>query len=145
MYLGSPLSHTVYEAEITDMILSAHLLLQEKNLSTVRFVTDNQAALKAAFRAKPRTGDHLAKLLKQMLLQLRSKNKRMHLELTWVPGHEGIQGNELTDEAINKVATRIELSLSEECPRYLRTSLPASATALKRTYIEELKKRALAH
>lgn len=144
-YLGSPHRHTVYEAELTGLVLGTHLLLQEQRLTTVQIATDNQAAIKAIQQRKPHAGHHLVQTLEKQLLQLQVKYRRLRIDLTWTPGHEGILGNEIADRAANKATCKQELALPEEYPTALQKLLPSNTAALKQTYHKSLQKRALQH
>ena len=58
--LGTETEHTVYEAEITAVILALHLLMQvERNLPRVTIRVDNQAVLLGLKNQRTKPGHHL--------------------------------------------------------------------------------------
>lgn len=57
--LGKVNEHTVYEAELIGIYLGHVLLQKEKSLNHGILSADNQAALKAIQRRKPRSGNQI--------------------------------------------------------------------------------------
>lgn len=67
------------------------------------------------------------------------KRRHPQLEITvgWVPGHEGVEGNEAADEEAKRAATEGS-SPKDELPAVFRKVLPKSRSAAKKTYTKEL-------
>ncbi|KAF8592097.1 hypothetical protein K439DRAFT_1290162, partial [Ramaria rubella] len=63
------------------------------------------------------------------------------LILYWVPGHEGIVGNEAVDK-MAKDAADGESSRRSQLPAFLCRHLPHSASAVKQSYKDQLKQQA---
>ena len=67
-------------------------------------------------------------------------NKRAMITYSWFPGREGVRGNEEADEQA-KAAGGEEISQAKDIPRALRKVLKSNATAIRREYNVELKRR----
>lgn len=111
---------TVFQAEVTAITLAATEITQRgERDQTVELYTDSQAAISALQREW--TDSRLIKDCKRELTRLSNLNK---VQVIWVPGHTGIEGNEKADEAARKAARETTLGQSP--------SLPVSMTYLKR-------------
>lgn len=137
-HLGSDEEHTVYEAETLGLTLAAQLLLTERNVEyPASILLDNQAAIRCG-EAKSKEGSgFLASQLDEMTRYIERRRRRngnddFKLTIRWVPGHEGIIGNELADQEAKKAAIGHENdSARRQLPKYLRTEpLLCSAPAL---------------
>jgi hypothetical protein len=69
------------------------------------------------------------------------KHKEMRMTIRWVPGHEGVPGNEEADRTA-KQAIEEGSSPEKELPAPLRKGLPRGRAAMQRAIQETLKARA---
>lgn len=82
-------------------------------------MADNTASLRAIQNHKPHPAHHLVDELLQRIEALQRRHPGIDLTLRWVPGHKGIEGNELEDKEAKKAA-RGDSSLVEDLPGWLR-------------------------
>lgn len=141
--LGTTSEHTVFEAEAVGLILGAHLLARERG-TEARFGVDNTAVIKSSRRPKARPGHYLLREFHMMVerqhRQREARGSGLDIEVVWTPGHEGIVGNELADQAAKTAAMGLS-SRRRELPGILRKTLPLSISALRRAHTEELKQK----
>ena len=98
--------------------------------------TDNQASLRAYSVRKPTPGGYLIEDARTLFNTITKKWLRVRLKLQWVPGHEGIEGNEKVDTEA-KCATEGEHHNRRNEHHRLIKVLPASKSATK----QHLKKK----
>jgi len=95
---------TVFQAELLAIKRCAELCLEEALSQKEIFIaSDSQAALRSLEASKIRSKTTLECI--QILNQLTSTNK---VKLVWVPGHSGIDGNELADQLAKLAAVSSE-------------------------------------
>ena len=137
--VGRASRHTVYESECIGQILALKML-QKLGQDLVRkdiiVAMDNQASLRAYSVRKPTPGGYLIEDARTLFNAITKKWPRVRLKLQWVPGHEGIEGNEKADMEAKRVTE------GEHCNRrnehhHLIKVLPASKSATK----QHLKKK----
>ena len=58
-HLGSLTRHTTPDSEAIGVVLSMHLLKQERNVTTVSVSIDNQPVISATDMRRPRAGQHI--------------------------------------------------------------------------------------
>jgi len=95
------------ESECIGQILGLKMLQklgQDLNGIEVMVATDNQAALQAYDVRKPTPGSYLVEDARKLIREIESKWPRVKLKLQWVPGHEGIEGNEKADTEAKRAA-----------------------------------------
>ncbi|KAK7063814.1 hypothetical protein R3P38DRAFT_2491623 [Favolaschia claudopus] len=129
VHLGNTDEHTVFEAEIVGLILCLSIAASIPRLRSVAFLIDNQAAIRAVANPKPQPGQHLVRLFHDTLRDLMRKRRTFDLQIGWVPGHQGVEGNEVVDEAAKEAAQ----GQFSELPTKLHIlhDLPSSVAALK--------------
>ena len=160
--LGTGHLHTVFEGELTGIILGLHLVNNYPEIHLpINFSADNQAALKAIRNRHSQPGQHLVDEIHRLLEILRTRiadEQRNHLgrftrdnpdnpvkpeeniTFTWVAGHSGSTGNEEADK-VAKEAAEYESDHRDRLPPYLHQTLPASVSAICQMINNETKQR----
>jgi ribonuclease HI len=106
-HLGHDTKYTVYSAESTGLLLGAYLLQSEmSHFSLVTFTTDNQAAILAIDQYRPGPSHTILDEFEGIIECIREEQGHLDITLAvqWVPGHQGIQGNEDADQAAKQAA-----------------------------------------
>jgi ribonuclease HI len=138
--LGPQRHHTVYEGEAVGAILGAKLISREWGARSVIFYIDNCALIMATQITKPAPGHHFIDTLHKYISTLQTRNHNLHITFKWIPGHKGVEGNELADEQAKKSITEGSSS-AQHIPEQLSGPLPHSKSALKQAYNEKLKRK----
>lgn len=139
-HLGSSRRHTVYEAECVGQLLAFELVRKERDVGTVTLGVDNQASIRGIHSVRPSPGHYLLDEMHRRIKELQRRHEDIALKVVWVPGHEGVVGNEWADEEAKK-ASQGESSSEERLPAFLREDLPASKSAVKQAYAEKIKRQ----
>ena len=138
-HLGPSTEHTVYEAEIVATILGVELLRTERQLvRRASIALDNTAAISASTLRTSAPGRYLTDIFHAHVKKLKDAHPGLRLTLRWVPGHEGVAGNEAADKAAKEAAAG-RSSATKELPKELRKRLPHSASRARQNYAQELK------
>src|SRR5437773_2959514 len=66
--------------------------------------TDSQAAITATTKPGKQSGQSLIQSTIDSIDRLKIEQPNINLTITWIPGHEGIPGNEKADEAAKSAA-----------------------------------------
>jgi len=143
LHLRPESEHTVHEAELVGVLLGLHLIGTERRSSTTCMLgVDNQAAIKAFHSDLRRPGHHIAReaILLANRIQKRRSKVTYSLTMQWTAGHEGIAGNEAADKEAKKAA-KGKTSEKHLLPPYLRKPLLINPAAIKRSYVDKLKKK----
>ncbi|PPR06479.1 hypothetical protein CVT24_002565, partial [Panaeolus cyanescens] len=111
--LGDPEENTVYEAELMGLVLGMEMAIEKKFKGAVHIGLDNQAVLATIRSRKPRFAQHIWTRFEKLVKSYLKKDRSNMVILRWVPGHEGVEGNEKADEAA-KVATENRRGEGEE-------------------------------
>ncbi|MBW0472683.1 hypothetical protein O181_012398 [Austropuccinia psidii MF-1] len=127
---------TNFESELVGIKLAIELIRRElysrrekqETIGETHIFCDNQGALrKVANPTIPSTGQQLYLQISNELLSL---SQLTTINLTWCPGHNGIEGNERADTEARKAASN---------PLTRRQTLPTSRAKIKQRIIEENK------
>ena len=137
-HLGASSSHTVYEAELVGITLAAHLLKAERCGQVAKIGVDSQAAMDALNLNRPAPSHYLVDEARKLLNAVKVQHPATKLLVRWIPGHMGIEGNEMADSEAKKAAMGSG-SPPHTLPSFLRNPLPASSSATKRAFNESIK------
>lgn len=99
VYLGDKHTSTVYAAELKGIYLALKIAQQELGDSQreVLLFTDNQAAITITGAPRSRSGAYMLAEIIELYDDLRTRTP--YIEISWIPAHTGIEGNEAADIA----------------------------------------------
>jgi len=100
------------------------------------------AALQASQSRRPTPGHYLMDHLHDLTEALNRRHRQLQLTFRWVPGHEGVVGNERADQEAKQAARGLS-SPTADLPKCLRDTLPASVSKVKQNLTAKLKNNAL--
>jgi ribonuclease HI len=98
VHLGLDKEHEVYEVEVLGLQLGLQLLTQEHWVDNAVFFTDSQAAIRTLASGR---AEHIAYAfadLNSLSTSVLTKHWGIRINTRWIPGHEGVEGNEKADE-----------------------------------------------
>ncbi|EJD33662.1 hypothetical protein AURDEDRAFT_76826, partial [Auricularia subglabra TFB-10046 SS5] len=126
-YLGSLAHHAVFEAELTGIWLALRVIMEQPEVNEAVVCLDNQPAITRSHDPKPKSGQLITDAIHAELEAIRARRPGFLLRLVWLPGQEGVDGNELADLHAKKAAAGID-----SAPLVLNgRRLPRSAAALR--------------
>lgn len=135
--LGTTDKHTVYEAELTGIILALDIAEGIKHTNEVIICTDNQAAIRATTQQRAVPGQQLVEQIQiHKAIRLIRRKRGIKIKIIWTPGHEGVEGNEEADRQAGKAI--IEGDINTEHLEKL-SDLPISQSAVRQRFEQELK------
>ena len=142
-HLGALTDHTVFEAEAVGILLALHLLWLEWDTTKAIIQIDNQAVLGALAIRKVKPGQNIIdEIISQVKNTWRwSGNVGFQLELGWVKGHSGVEGNKRVNREARE-ATKGRSSRMHSLPSFLtKKDLPKSIMAQRQMYNASLMER----
>ncbi|KDQ51477.1 hypothetical protein JAAARDRAFT_96555, partial [Jaapia argillacea MUCL 33604] len=95
--------HTVYEAEAVGLVLGMELLSRERGVRMAELKIDNQVAIQGTLNLAFSFLSILDAFHGAVDRALR-QHRELQLMIRWVPGHEGISGNERADTEAKEAA-----------------------------------------
>ena len=135
-HLGALTDHTVFEAEAVGVLLALHLLRFEWDATKAIILIDNQAILGTLVIHKAKPAQNIIdEIISQVENTWRQAgNLGFQLELGWVKGHSGVEGNKRVDQEA-KEATKGRSSQTCSLLSYLtEKDLLKSITAQRQMY-----------
>jgi ribonuclease HI len=142
LYLGPESEHTVFEAELAGAAMAAKMLNVESS-GRYTVALDNQAAIQMTRRERAIPGQYLVNAVHRQIQGVVELQAGARVVMRWVPGHEGVEGNERVDKEAKRAA-KGETSHEWEIPIECQGVLPISRAAETQRHNEELKRQARA-
>ena len=142
-HLGPLTNHTVFEAEAVGLLLALHMLKYECDAPWAIVRLDNQAVLGALHICKP---SPTQVIIDEIIAQMErnwagASNPAYTLDVTWVWGHIGVEGNERVNREA-KEAAKGHSSQKRNLPKFLtKAPLPKSISAQWQEFNTELMRR----
>ena len=107
----------VYDAEMLALLrgLEAAVELQrelpevDRRRSTIILFADNTSSVEAITEEKPGLSQHISQRFVEAAMSFLNENQGANIEVSWVPGHMNIEGNNRADE-LAKEATKLKLA-----------------------------------
>lgn len=97
------------------------------DLREATIYTDNQAAIRATCHPQRSSGQYILRRIARQLDLLRDDRSGWRIRLQWVPGHEGVPGNEEADW-LAKLAAIEAIQRAQEHERVARINAPNQTT-----------------
>lgn len=142
LHLGPSDEHSVPEAEVVGLILGAELIRQERRqVKRASIALDNRGAPQASLEIASKPGQGRMAVLHRTIGRAHKAHNRLDLTIRWVPGHLGVDGNELADDAAKEAARGCSSSMAR-LPAPLRQPLPVNASKARQSHLAALREQA---
>ena len=138
--LGSMEDHTVFEAEVVGLLLGLHMVMFEREGRKAIIQIDNQVVLGAIVCCKPSSVQYIIDEAIPQIGKIWSEvnDPAIWLEIAWVRGHSGKEGNKKVDVAAKEVA-RGKSSQVHNLPKFLAGRvLPKSIATQRQKHAEKI-------
>ena len=122
-------------------MLGMELLRQERTVSRVTLAADNVASILRSASTNAAPAQYIWDMFHDGWAKAKKRHRNLQLTIRWVPGHEGVWGNEEADR-LAKAAVGEGSSAAKRLPATLRKALPRSKAALWKEAKMELTRRA---
>ncbi|KAF5372349.1 hypothetical protein D9615_009262 [Tricholomella constricta] len=145
-YLGPLSRNTTFEAEAVGVSLGLQLLTEATLPRVTTLTLDNQGVIQSTAIYRQRQSHYHFDAIHEQARRIQRRERARptyNLQITWISGHSGADGNELVDKAA-KEAAQGTTSEWRRLPKYIRElggRLPASVSALKQQHNAALKRR----
>ena len=135
VFMGAPDQHNTFEAEAVGAVLALWILGNTPATigKMVSLFTDSQSIVTSLPHPKATSGQYLLSSLRTAI-----ENTGCRLSVKWISGHSKVKGNELADRITKRAAAGCS-SARDSLPELLRSSLLRSASALKQSFMKDLK------
>jgi ribonuclease HI len=139
--LGSDTEHTVPEAEGVGLVLGMELIRREYSAGRASIAADNVGSITRSMSIQVAPSQHIWEMMLKRWGMTKRKHTGLRLTIRWIPGHEGVVGNEEADRLVN-MAVKKGSSRRNELPAPLRKGIPRSKAAAWRVNKAKLAQRA---
>jgi ribonuclease HI len=104
--LGTLEEHITYEAEAVGVTLALELITRERGTATATILLDNQAVIQSLSHVHAKPAQHIIGEAHNMANRLvaPTRRRRVKLNITWISGHDDVEGNEEEDKEAKKAA-----------------------------------------
>ncbi|KAI1792375.1 ribonuclease H-like domain-containing protein [Ganoderma leucocontextum] len=100
-----PFPYNVHDAEIVGLGEALSLAAEEQTLTRLSVYTDSRLAVNAVRSSAERPGQwRLADLVLHRYDSLMRRHPNVEVIFRWIPGHKGIEGNEIADSLASKAS-----------------------------------------
>ena len=118
---------TAFDAELSAVVRAIELcLLAATPGGAFNIFTDSQASMLRLRDDRPSSGQHMA--VRGIKIAKEAVRRGASITISWVPGHAGVQGNEIAHQWATKAAMREQRSRAgvqpSLAPRRVRSALP---------------------
>ena len=130
------MEHTIFEVEAIELLLVLYMLRSEQDARRVTIKLDNQAVLAALSICKPKPTQYLIDEILQQIEHIwgHLRDPGFRLEIGWVRGHSGVEGNERVDKEA-KLVVKGQSSWACSLPRFLvDNTFPLSVSVWKQEF-----------
>ncbi|KAG9219550.1 hypothetical protein CCMSSC00406_0008243 [Pleurotus cornucopiae] len=143
MRLGTEKDCTVYNGECAALVLGMELIRRQTGIESASIYVDNQAAIIGMGSRKANPGSYLLDHAHTVFAAAWRRNAGIKLMIHWIPGHEGVEGNERADKAAREaVEGWVSKKSSLPAPLREKDAIKRSKAAAIQAYKVKLKKRA---
>src|SRR5579859_7629838 len=108
-HLGDETQYNVYVAELTGIHMAV-TQWERSEYPICRIFIDRQAAGTSINQPRTQSGQSIIKAVVNLINDIRAQHPHKWLQLVWVPGQHGVEGNERVDMEAKRAATDPTLS-----------------------------------